>query len=327
MRPTKTISFVLKWIARPVISISIIGLLLLSVNIDQVIVRFSSINIGALGLASFITLVVVVIRAYRWRIIALAYGATLSLWTSFQLIQMGNFAGQVLPSSIGGDFVRAWCGYRSGLVWRVSINTIFLDRIFGFVTLLIIIILSIPGLIFMITDIAVLMVLVSLVLASLLLVSSVFLLDKASPWLPFAKFRQEIALFSLTARKFIRNWRVSVPLVFVSMVIHLLFIVAVMVLAAGIGVHIYLYDLVLLLPPVIFLTIMPFSLAGWGVREGAMVFALEYIGVPRVDAFAISVLIGIVAVIISLPGGVFMIRDVFCRTSMNELIAHSGGKK
>lgn len=310
--------FMLKWIAKLAFSVALLGLLLSSVNIDQLTERLSSIHIGALSLASLLIVIAIVLRAYRWRVITLAYGGTLSLWTSFQLIQMGNFVGQVLPASIGGDVVRAWGGYRSGLALRVSIHTILLDRIFGFGTLLIITLLAVPGLFFLIDDTAMLAVLGSFALVGLLVLSGIIMVDKVAAWLPWAKLRQEVEFLSSDARKFIGKWNASIPVVFASVITHLLSIVAVMIIASGIGVIIPLYELVLLLPPVMFLTMMPFSMAGWGIREGAMVFALGYIGVPREEAFAISVLMGIVAMIVSLPGGAFMIKDMSWRMNRNE---------
>lgn len=315
--------FLLKWIAKFAVSLVLLVLLLLLVNIDQVTERLRSINAGALSLASLAIMAAIVIRSYRWRVISLAYGTAMSLWTSFKLIQMGNFIGQVLPASIGGDVVRAWGGYRSGLALRVSIHTILLDRISGLGTLLIITLFAMPGLFLLITDTAMLLVVGSCALVGVLALSGLILLDKAVAWLPWGKLRQEVALLSSDARKFLGNWQVCVTVAVASVAIHLLSIVAVMVLASGIGVSAHLYELLLLLPPVMFLAMMPFSLAGWGVREGAMVFALGYIGVPREEAFAISVLMGIVAVIVSLPGGAFMIRALPWRINRDEASARN----
>ena len=49
---------------------------------------------------------------------------------------------------------------------------------------------------------------------------------------------------------------------------------------------------------------MPVSLAGWGVREGAMIAMLGTIGVAASEALSLSVAIGIVALVASLPGGI-----------------------
>lgn len=312
----------LKWIAKLAISLALLGMILFSVDINLVIERLSSVSAGAGSIASLVILVAIVVRAYRWQVITLAYGATLSLWMSFQLVQIGNFVGQVLPASIGGDVARAWGGYRAGLAWRVAIHTIILDRMFGFGTLLIITFLAVLGLFSLVDDTAVLVGLASLALGGFLVLAGIVLLDKAVAWLPWGKFRQEVVFLLSDARKFISNWPASVPVTVASMLIHLLSIVAVLVLASGIGVSVQLFKLALLLPPVIFLAMMPFSLAGWGVREGAMVFALGYIGVPREEALALSVLTGIITAIVALPGGAFMIMDMSWR-KRNKVLAQN----
>jgi len=54
---------------------------------------------------------------------------------------------------------------------------------------------------------------------------------------------------------------------------------------------------------VILFSMVPITIAGWGVREGAMVVALGTVGVGREEALAISVLFGIASAIAALPGG------------------------
>ena len=49
---------------------------------------------------------------------------------------------------------------------------------------------------------------------------------------------------------------------------------------------------------------VPFSVAGWGVREGAMITALGLIGVSPAAAFTVSVLYGIIMVAVGMAGGV-----------------------
>ena len=58
----------------------------------------------------------------------------------------------------------------------------------------------------------------------------------------------------------------------------------------------------LLVPPVVLITMLPISIAGWGVREGAMILALGQIGVAPVDALSLSVLFGLTGLAAALPG-------------------------
>ena len=49
--------------------------------------------------------------------------------------------------------------------------------------------------------------------------------------------------------------------------------------------------------------LLPVSLAGWGVREAALVVALGSFGIPAEGALAISILMGLCMILTGLPGG------------------------
>ena len=64
------------------------------------------------------------------------------------------------------------------------------------------------------------------------------------------------------------------------------------------------------------MTVVPVSIAGWGVREGAMVVAFGFINVPAGAAFAVSVLFGLTLAAASLPGSLFWwLSGYSCATS------------
>ena len=85
-----------------------------------------------------------------------------------------------------------------------------------------------------------------------------------------------------------------------------------------------LLDCILLVPPVILVTVVPISIAGWGVREGAMVVAFGFIDVPASAAFAVSVLFGLTLAAASLPGSLiwwlsgYSVRNVAANTAALE---------
>ena len=61
------------------------------------------------------------------------------------------------------------------------------------------------------------------------------------------------------------------------------------------------------------LAMAPVSIAGWGVREGVMVAGLGLLGVNADGALALSVLMGLVVLGISLPGGAAWLADTLRR--------------
>jgi hypothetical protein len=85
--------------------------------------------------------------------------------------------------------------------------------------------------------------------------------------------------------------------------VHLGVALVVFILAGALGVGVSLGHCIILVPLVMLVTLLPISIAGWGVREGAMVVALGLIQVSRSDALAVSVLFGVTLLVTSLPGG------------------------
>ena len=69
-----------------------------------------------------------------------------------------------------------------------------------------------------------------------------------------------------------------------------------------------------IVPPVLLLSVVPISLAGWGVREGAMVVAFGFVDIPIADAFALSVTMGLSLLLAGLPGGVIWLTSTSHRT-------------
>jgi uncharacterized membrane protein YbhN (UPF0104 family) len=54
---------------------------------------------------------------------------------------------------------------------------------------------------------------------------------------------------------------------------------------------------------------VPISLAGWGIREGAMIGIFLLIGADQTKVLAMSIIYGILLIISSLPGAYFWIKS------------------
>lgn len=74
---------------------------------------------------------------------------------------------------------------------------------------------------------------------------------------------------------------------------HLLTALFGVCVAAGLGIPLAPAAALLLIPPVLLVAQIPISVAGWGVREAAMVTALGFAGLPAADALLVSVGIGL----------------------------------
>lgn len=84
-----------------------------------------------------------------------------------------------------------------------------------------------------------------------------------------------------------------------------------MCLVAGVSVWLFamaadmpvaLIDCLILMPSVLLLSSLPISFAGWGVREGAIVYLFGQLTGDSASALVVSVLVGVASIVTSLPG-------------------------
>ena len=87
-----------------------------------------------------------------------------------------------------------------------------------------------------------------------------------------------------------------------SLLTHLLAMGAFAMLGSGAGLHYPLQVYLALVPPAVLLTILPVSLAGWGIREGALVGLFLLVGADKSAVLTFSIAYGLVNLIASLPG-------------------------
>ncbi|MGB3961162.1 MAG: lysylphosphatidylglycerol synthase transmembrane domain-containing protein, partial [Sulfurimonas sp.] len=95
----------------------------------------------------------------------------------------------------------------------------------------------------------------------------------------------------------------------ISVLIHLLSVLTMYGLSLSIDLHLSFQIFLIAVPPVFLLTIVPISLAGWGIREGAMIGIFLLIGADQTKVLAMSIIYGILLIISSLPGSYFWIKS------------------
>ena len=69
------------------------------------------------------------------------------------------------------------------------------------------------------------------------------------------------------------------------------------------------------------ITMMPISIAGWGVREATMMVAFGYAGLAPMDGTVVSILFGAVYFIVGAFGGLVWIMSAEKSSTMNPVIS------
>ncbi len=221
---------------------------------------------------------------------------------------IGLFFNNFLPTSVGGDLVKAYYATKKTTKKLESFSSVFFDRFFGFLSIGLLAFFGIIILRGKIED-------KSLFWGSIIFLSIVFsffiiFLNKRLAKILFSNFL-DLPIFregsklrrlynALNAYK--KHKIVIVQLIGISLIAQMISVFAIYIIIKSLSQDISLLYLFLIIPLVSIASMMP-SINGLGVREGAYVYFLsEFIN--KESAFAVSILSLALIFISSLIGGV-----------------------
>jgi uncharacterized membrane protein YbhN (UPF0104 family) len=125
----------------------------------------------------------------------------------------------------------------------------------------------------------------------------------------FAKFRaldQLVALGASTRQVFLRPAS-SIPVLALGVATQLGGSLAAYAIARSLALNVTVIECLILMQPVTLLATLPISIGGWGVREAAVVTFFGLVGVAPSAAVLLSVQLGLLAVVLTLPGGLLFL--------------------
>lgn len=299
----------LSFAVKAAISAALIWLLFGSVDWAQVGTRLLHLDAGEGVLCLAILAAQIMATSQRWRIISRIIGVLFGLGAAMRMMWIGLFFNQALPSSIGGDAVRAFLVTREGASFGRAIAVVLCDRVFALLVLVGVMALTLPLMFDRVDDASARWGMTILAGAGLAgFAAFLFLGDAIAHLLRRWKMSRPIGNLAADFHSLFATTAGAAGLFALSTVIHLATVVAVFALADGLGLSVGLIDCLVLVPPILLATMLPLSIAGWGVREGAMVIGFGFVGVAAADALALSVTFGIAQLIIALPGGLLWLK-------------------
>jgi len=293
---------------RVLVSLALLYLALRGVNFAAIQARLSQINLLWIGFAVMVTIVQIFLGSLRWLEISQLCHAPLTALQAFRYNMIGAFFNQTLPSSIGGDAVRLWLLNRTGAGWRAATYSILTDRAVGLIALALIIVASLPWSYGMITDSHGRIALVFIDLAALA-AGLGFLLVGRLPWLWLKRWwpTRHVHACSVIANQVIFGRHTGLKIAALSLSIHVLTVVIAWGTVRAISAPADFEQLFMLIPPIMLITMLPISIAGWGVREASMMVAFGYAGLMPSDGTVVSILFGAVSFIVGTLGGLVWI--------------------
>jgi len=250
-----------------------------------------------------------VVQASRWHAILVAMGARIRYRAAWTMVLLGFFFSQLLPTSIGGDVARVWKLRQAGVPLARALNSVLIDRVTALIAAVIITLAGASLLFSLFPGVAVRYLVfgaiaaIAAALLALLLAARVAAVRQLLDRVPIARLTAVLKDVVDDAAAVLLDPRTLSVTLALSLFIHVAVSGTVWLIATDIGARVDFLDCVVLVPLVILVSMLPVSIAGWGMREGAMVVALGSVGVDRATALTTSVAFGIALAASGIPGG------------------------
>jgi len=288
-----------------VLSAAVIIAVARSVDLAEAWQRFAHQNLSFPTAAVAILILQVGIGGLRWHFILRGLGHTARLTTSLRLYYISVFFNTWLWGAVGGDVLRAWLAHREQLRLRQAISSVVLDRVAAIAAVVVLILTTAPVFIRDTHQYDLGLALCGLAACLLLGIVAAALVHRLPiDWQRF-KLLRHFQLLSMATEAIFLHREAALLVLSFAIFGQLASAVAIYTMALGLDVHLSLTDCVILMQPVALAVALPISIGGWGVRETAMIGLLGFVGIPSSAALSLSVQMGLLTIVATLPGAAF----------------------
>lgn len=256
----------------------------------------------------FITFIISIIR---WKFLLSSLGIKATLRDAFYSSFSGLFFNLIFPSFVAGDIFRGFTiSNRHGEANKVA-SSVLMDRFSGSVALALVAFFSFIAGRRLLTQKEVLYSLIMLCVLigfiSLLIFSRTFFSFFAKILKDGSSFKKKVFNFHDQLYFFRKNPGVFFKSMLFSLPIQILSPFSFFVISKAFGLHIGFIYFMILVPLVMMIALIPITIAGAGLREGAVVYFFSLIGVAKSVSLGISLLNLAFTVFIGLLGGIFYV--------------------
>lgn len=294
----------LSMLSKAGVSIALIAVLIWKSNIG----RYAELLQGAVPAyiitAILITLLFVVISAYKWQLLITAQRFSVPLRKLISSYFVGLFFNNFLPTSIGGDVVRIFDLRKMIGNGNAAAASVVAERVLASVTLGLIVLSGAAlnaqalagyrGLILIFTFICA---------ASFV---AVIYSHKLSAWLKRSDSALSLRLRGVadSIQTAVENRPVLLKVLFYSFICQVMVVLVNLAIIKAFGLKVPIAFVFLFIPMIFAISMLPVSLNGLGVREAAYVYFFGRVGLSTEESLAISICFILIVTLVSLTGGV-----------------------
>lgn len=303
-------------IVRLVLSVVLLLLLLTVIDRDALLKAIVSIDVSIYlaGLLAYFG--AITFWAVRWNLFIRAASEPVNFGRAFATLLMGIFYSMFLPTIVGTDIGRMYELSREEETNNAKVvSTVLLDRLVGLITIAILgAVALVIGYSYTRGD------------SSIVLFTTGVLVVLVVGWMLFfnRKFMQRLEMvFRLpVVNRLESSWRelyealyhlhnqprLLVSALAVSLLFEVVEVVSVIFAATALDIQVQPTYFFIFMPIIWLVTVLPISISGLGLREGAFAFFLTQVGVPASDAVVVSLIYYSYSVVVGVMGGFTLLR-------------------
>lgn len=300
----------LKTVLKLAVSISLLAWVVYGIDFREFRSVVSSLPAVYVLLAAALIMLQTPVLAHRWfRILRVLQQQ--SGWLMLcKATYIGIFFNQALPGSVGGDIIRIAQLRASGVSLRVSTSSVILERLSGLYALVLLMAAVSP----LVAPVVAGHSLTLLAAALCALVTAGFVIlayvDQLVPgWRFLAYLKQALAAIRGDYLTLVKDAGTTVHLLLLGGISWALNLWAIYLLCIGARIDLPFATCFFFGGISVLASVLPISMAGWGVREGAMVALFGLVDVSPAQATTVSVTFGVLMVLTALPAGLLWLRS------------------
>ena len=301
------------------VTVAIIVFLFARVNVAVMAQHLAQANIALLLLALALYFLAIVLGAMKWQALVRAQNLNVPLGDLLSYALVGLFFGNLLPSNVGGDVVRAYGLVRVTNRAEAAAISVLVDRLMGLVAFL-------GAAVIMAALAAVTLTrgaeleqieIATVITAALLIFASALLFSRRVSqrakrlfgFAPLARLQpiaervyHALQVYRHSYRALAINLILSTGIVVVTTLVWY-------TVALALGMNLSIFYFFLFNPLIAFVLLIPISFNGLGPKEATAIFFFGLVGMPSEIALSMSLIFHLLIVLTSLPGGILWWRQ------------------
>ena len=274
-------------------------------DVEAVVSRLAAMRLEWVLLAVAISVAQVAMLAWRWRFTAGRLGVELAFAEAWREYYLSIFLNQVLPGGVLGDVSRAWRHARAQTNLAApcgpAVRAVIFERLSAQAVMTTVAVVSLLALPVTVDPGSRLAVVGAGAAVGLIVIAT-------GVWI-----RRQFSAQSLPGRVLadLGDAHLSGPAFAVQLASAIVvvgtYLATYVTAARAVGVETPLLVLLPLVAPVLLTMVIPVTVAGWGLREGAAAVLWAAVGLTPADGVVVSVAYGLLVLFGSLPGGAVLI--------------------